>query len=289
MRVRFWGVRGASAATDVEFLNVGGNTPCVEVRDRAGQLLVFDAGIGLYWLGRSLIAGPHGKGKGEVALFLSHTHWDHIQGFPYFVPAFIPGNQLQIWGGGAELESILEGQMNPTYSPLASLSNMGSTITLHQLQAGEDVVIGALRVRHAPLRNGRHTVTGYRVEEGQRSLCYVCEVDHTAAGLEPAVIELARDVDLLIHESYHTNEEEAAGGTSLAGPWAPCASGHASFAQAVDAALAAGAKRLLFFYHHPDHTDAQIEAAVARERARLAALGSTLEIDTAREGTELQV
>ena len=117
----------------------------------------------------------------------------------------------------------------------------------------------------------------------------MAEADHPPDAPAPDVVELARGVDLLIHETYHTNDEEASGGTSLAGPAAPNASGHSCFAQAVDAALAAGAQRLLCFYHHPDHTDAQIEAAVAAERKRLAGMGANLEVDTAREGTELQV
>mgnify|MGYP002009955959 CR=1 FL=1 len=286
MRIRFWGVRGAVAATEARFLGVGGNTPCVEVRDRDDELLVLDAGIGLYWLGKRLLTGPHGRGSGRTTILLSHSHWDHIQGFPFFVPAFIPGNEVRVLGGGVErLEDTLEGQMSPTYSPLVSLSNLGASVTIGELP--ERVEVGAMVVTHADTHNDQHPVVAYRIEEGERSCCYVCEVDHPD-GLRPEVVELARGADLLIHEAFFT-EDESGERPSLAGSRGPSPTGHSTFGQATDLALAAGAKRLLYFYHHPNHDDARIEAAVERERARVKALGAELELDTAREGAELDV
>ncbi|MGE0711676.1 MAG: MBL fold metallo-hydrolase [Planctomycetota bacterium] len=288
MRVRFWGVRGATASTDAQFLGVGGNTPCVEVRDADDALLILDAGIGLYWLGKKLLAGPHGRGQGRVTLLLSHSHWDHIQGFPFFVPAFIPGNQIQVLGGGVErLEDTLEGQMNPTYSPLVSLANLGAKVSIEELP--EVLEVGSLRVRHALSHNGQHTVVAYRVEEEGRSLCYVCEVDHPDGRPRPEVLELARGADLLIHESFFTDEELTGDRPSLAGRAGPKPTGHSSFGEATDVALAAGVRSLLYFYHHPDHDDATIEAQVAAQRARLAAAGATLQVDTAREGAEVDL
>ncbi len=296
MRVRFWGVRGALATTEATSQGVGGNTPCIEVRDDRESLVVLDAGIGLYWLGRSLLAGPHGRGKGEVTILLSHTHWDHIQGFPFFVPAYIAGNTLSIWGGVTpHLEAILEGQLNPVYSPIVSLSNMGATIQIRQLEQEEgDIVVGDLRIRHARIHNGSHDCVGYRIEEGARSLCYLAEVEHKDGVLDPEVLELARGADVLLHEAYFTNEELALARAGrprpgLAGPCAPAPQGHSSFEQATELALAAGAKRLFYYYHHPDRDDATIEAAVARERARVAERGAALVVDAAREGTELSL
>lgn len=292
MRVRFWGVRGALATTEPGAQGVGGNTPCVEVRDERDALVVLDAGIGLYWLGRSLLAGPHGRGKGEVTVLLSHTHWDHIQGFPFFVPAYIAGNQVSIWGGVTpHLEDILEGQLNPIYSPIVSLANMGATIRVKQLETQEGAIaVGDLRISHARLHNGSHDCVGYRIEEGGRALCYVAEVQHAGGALDPAVIELARGADILIHEAYFTDEELAQGGrVGLAGPASPRSQGHSSYGQATDLALAAGARRLYYFYHHPDRDDAAIEALVAAQRDRVAARGAALEVDAAREGTELRI
>lgn len=285
MRVRFWGVRGGLAATGAESLGAGGNTPCVEVRDSRNGLLVLDAGIGLYWLGKALLAGPHGRGRGQVTLLLSHTHWDHIQGFPFFVPAFIPGNQLQVWGGGAgHIQYLLEGQLNPTYSPLVSLQNLAAAVQARQLERGQELKVGTLTVRHAALQAGPERVTAYRIEEGGRSFCYVPRASHPPGGVDPTFLELARGADLLVHEAFYTEEEKRSGGRSLAGLAGPVAPHHPSHEQAGDAAVAAGVKQLLYFYHHPDRTDAELEAIVARERKRLG-----LPLDVAREGTQLEV
>ena len=290
MRVRFWGVRGALAATGPEALGVGGNTPCVEVRDARGALLVLDAGIGLYWLGRSLLAGPHGRGRGKVTLALSHTHWDHIQGFPFFVPVFIPGNEVRVWGGGAaHIEELLEGQLNPTYSPLASLTNLGADVQAKQLEDRQELRVGGLRVRHAALSAGTDRVIGFRVEAGERSLCYVPRIAHPASGVDPAFLELCRGTDLLVHEAFYTAEELARGGRGLGGLGAPSQTAHATYEKALEAALAAGARRLLFFYHHPDRDDAALEAQVTAARARVREVGAALEVDAAREGIELQL
>ncbi len=290
MRVRFWGVRGGIAAPAGSTTGIGGNTPCVEVRDGEGELVVLDAGIGLYWLGRSLLAGPHGRGQGRATLLLSHTHWDHIQGFPFFVPAFIPGNELTVWGGGvAHLESILEGQMDPTYSPIVSLSNLGAQVTFGELGQQPELTVGGLRIVHGTFANGPQQIVGYRLSEGERSLCYIPEVEHPPGGLAPVPLELAAGCDVLIHEAYYTAEELARGGLSLAGPSGPAAGGHTSFRQATELALAAGARKLYYFYHHPDHDDATIERAVAAERAHLERVGATLQVEPAREGVEFEV
>jgi phosphoribosyl 1,2-cyclic phosphodiesterase len=290
MRVRFWGVRGALATTEATAQGVGGNTPCIEVRDDKDTLVVLDAGIGLYWLGRNLLAGPHGRGKGEVTVFLSHTHWDHIQGFPFFVPAYIAGNKIQIWGGVTpHLEDILEGQLNPVYSPIVSLGNMGATIQVKLVESHSNLAVGALQVRHGRLHNGQHVCLGYRFEENGRSLAYLPEVEHSR-GLDPQALDLARGADVVIHEAYYTNEQLADGRRpGLAGPQSPGAQGHSSHAQATDLALEAGARKLYFFYHHPDTDDATIERAVERERERVARLGAKLEVDAAREGTEFRL
>lgn len=288
MRVRFWGVRGAIASTRGDSQGVGGNTVCVEVRDGSDELVVLDAGIGLYWLGRTLLTGPHGRGQGRVTLLLSHTHWDHIQGIPFFVPVYLPGNVIDVYGGGVDhLEPILEGQLNPTYSPIVSLSNMGAKVVVGEL-TDTPLSVGGLSIQHASFTNGPHQIVGYRIEEEGRSLCYIPEVEHSG-GLTPAVLELARGADVLIHEAYYTNEELAGGGISLAGPSGPTADGHTSFGLATDLALAAGVKRLYYFYHHPDHDDATVDAAVAAERERISAGGHALLVDAAREGVEFDV
>ena len=179
--------------------------------------------------------------------------------------------------------------MSPTYSPIASMGNMGATLNVGDLSQHEVLEAGAFKIRHADLRNGPHDIVGYRLEAGDRSLCYVAEISHPKDGLDPAVVELARGADVLIHEAYYTNEELAGPRPRLAGPHGPQALGHASFRQATDVAIAAGVKRLHYFYHHPDHSDATINAAVEIERKYLAEKGVTLRVDAAREGLEFEV
>src|SRR5262249_6407000 len=131
MEVVFWGVRGSVPAPGPETNRYGGNTSCVELRTAGGDLVILDAGTGIIPLGRKLMAGEHGRGAGEAAVFLSHAHWDHIQGFPFFGPVFVPGNRVTIYGPGRSspmLEGILEGQMNPHYSPLHTMRNLGAAI-----------------------------------------------------------------------------------------------------------------------------------------------------------------
>src|SRR5688572_7624751 len=199
MLIRFWGVRASLPAPGAATMEVGGNTACLEIRSAKGTLIVLDAGIGLYWLGRSLLAGPHGRGQGRATLLLSHTHWDHIQGFPFFVPAFIPGNRLTVWGGGvAHLESILEGQMNPTYSPLVSLSNLGANVNFAELGDHATLDVGRLHVTHGTFANGPQQIVGYRITEADRTLCYIPEVEHPRGALATVPLELAKGADVLI-------------------------------------------------------------------------------------------
>src|SRR6185503_9984292 len=132
MKIRFWGVRGSIPAPGPETNRYGGNTSCVSVTTDAGGLIIIDMGKGLMHLGNSLLGGDFGKGKGRATILLSHTHWDHIQGLGFFPPVFIGGNSFTVWGpgpGGSSkvLEDILEGQMDPNFSPLQTLKNFAAT------------------------------------------------------------------------------------------------------------------------------------------------------------------
>src|SRR3984885_10662560 len=129
MRLRFWGVRGSIPAPGPETNRYGGNTACVSIATANGGLVIVDMGTGLMHLGNTLMAQSFGKGGGKASILLSHTHWDHIQGLGFFPPVFIPGNHFTLWGpGGSDgmLESILEGQMDPNFSPLQTLRNFSA-------------------------------------------------------------------------------------------------------------------------------------------------------------------
>jgi phosphoribosyl 1,2-cyclic phosphodiesterase len=295
MRIKFWGVRGTIAAPGRSTLGVGGNTPCIEVRTATNALIVLDAGIGLCWLGRSLLPGPHGRGQGETTILLSRTHWDHIQGIPFFVPAFLKGNKIHIHGAALaghakkmDLHAILEGQMREAYSPIVTLGNMPSITSVRDVVSGEAFEVGGAMVRSHALERGVGDETAsiaYRVEEEGRSLVYVSDVAYARGVPDAATVAFAKDADIVVHEAYYIADERDArpGPPTLRQPR------HATFGEATDLAVRAGAKRLFFTHHHPDHDDDLIARSVEAERKRLRGMGSKLEVETAREGVELAV
>jgi len=142
MNVTFWGVRGSTPAPGPAMVRYGGNTSCVSVRTKAGALLLLDCGTGARNLGHVLLAEPEPapfRGRGQAAVLLSHTHWDHIQGFPFFGPLYVPGNAFRIFGPAQSselLEGILEGQMAPQYFPVQTLKNMGARIDISAVVVG---------------------------------------------------------------------------------------------------------------------------------------------------------
>src|SRR5688572_16590953 len=158
MKVRFWGVRGSIPAPGPETNRYGGNTSCVSVMTATGHLIIIDMGTGAVALGRSLMAAEFGKGKGHATILLSHAHWDHIQGFPFFPPIYVPGNRIDIYGAARSssmLEGILEGQMNPHFSPIQKLKNLGASISIlavpHEDMTRVDISSTARIRRTAPL------------------------------------------------------------------------------------------------------------------------------------------
>ena len=138
MKIRFWGVRGSIPAPGPETNRYGGNTSCVSVHTASGGLVIIDMGTGLMHLGNSLMTGAFGKGKGRAAVLLSHTHWDHIQGLGFFAPVFVKGNEFTVYGPGGSpevLEAILEGQMDPNFSPLQTLKNFSARFDVRAMSS----------------------------------------------------------------------------------------------------------------------------------------------------------
>ena len=162
MQVRFWGTRGSIASSGKDKLKYGGNTSCVEVRSQSGTLIVIDCGTGAYPLGQQLAKEFHGRINGHM--LISHTHWDHIQGFPFFAPYFIPGNEWHIYGPsgfGPTLNKALSDQMQYTYFPV-SMEYMAATLNFHDLVEGS-FRIGDITVRARYLNHPALTL-GYRLE-----------------------------------------------------------------------------------------------------------------------------
>lgn len=244
--IHFWGVRGSIACPGSETVRYGGNTPCVEMRV-GGKRLIFDGGTGLRVLGQHLLS----QMPVEAYMFFTHSHWDHIQGFPFFVPAFIKGNRFHIHGALApnksSIEQRLSDQMHHPNFPVP-LRVMGAELNFHTIQVGESVEIDEITVENALLNHPGEAV-GYRVNWKGYSVAYVTDTEHFPDRLDENVLFLARNADVMIYDATYTDEEYYSAATSKVG-W-----GHSTWQEAVKVAKAANVKKLVIFHHDPLHND----------------------------------
>lgn len=267
MKIRFWGVRGSFVAAGEEFVRYGGNTACVEITE-GDRRLILDLGSGAIPLGKQLLAS--GAEKKKLIVLLSHTHIDHIQGFPFFAPIFSPKAQIEIYGprgAGKKIDHVLDESLNPDYSPLFSLKNLAARIEFHSL-GEESFSIQDFKVTAAALPHGRIESYGFRVSGRTGTVAYLTDVGYPGGKPVEAAIELCRDADLLIHDTTFGPEDWRAHEK-----W-----GHASWEHALALAEEAGVKKLALFHHAPDRTDDEVDkfVALAREMAPkgLAVLGA---------------
>lgn len=283
MNVHFWGVRGSIPAPGPETNRYGGNTSCVSVRSRTGHLFIIDMGTGVMQLGGEVMTSDLGKGKGNATILLSHGHWDHIQGFGFFPPVFVPGNHFDIYGhaeSSSRLEGILEGQMNPHFSPIYTLRNLGAEIEFRAVTPGEPFEVAGVTINAVVNPHGGTTVLAFRLEEQGRSMVYASDVGYPEDGPSKEALALYRGADLLIHDSTYTPHERA---TRLN-------RGLSSYADAASAAVTAGAKRLCMFHYDQDHSDDQVDEIRDLCRAELDRIGGKdVELIAAAEGLELTV
>lgn len=244
MRITFWGVRGSIACPAKTHLRYGGNTPCVEL-DVAGQHVIFDAGTGIRMLGRSFLKRELRKGT----LLLSHTHWDHIQGFPFFAPAFDPSREFRILAGHLPpstggIRTVLAGQMAEPNFPVP-LEIMRGSLAFEDFKAGDTFNLFPGVVARTTSLNHPNGATGYRIEHDGASICYVTDTEHAIDAPDQAILGLIEGADLLIYDSTYSDDEFP----SKIG-W-----GHSTWQEAVRLAQAGHVRRLAIFHHEPDHDD----------------------------------
>ena len=280
--VTFWGVRGSIPTPGPATARYGGNTPCLSVTNGSAGLIILDAGSGLRTLGHQLMLSRGGPPL-RAHLLLTHTHWDHIQGLPFFKPLSEPGTEVTIYGAaqeGVPLEDILGRQMDPMVFPVP-LKALAARIVVTEIEAGTVAIEGfgvrAVRLRHPG------TTLGYVLEplSGGRKLAYITDNELGPGGSYPvspdwrqALVRELAGVDVLVHDAMYGEQMIRA----RAG-W-----GHSTPRQAVDLAAAAGCRRLLLFHYEPEHDDDTMDRIVADARAYGAEVAPALAVEAATEG-----
>jgi phosphoribosyl 1,2-cyclic phosphodiesterase len=253
LTVRFLGVRGSIATPGAE-LSAGGNTACLEVC--AGDTrIILDAGTGLRALGNERMAG----GPRHSTILLSHLHWDHVCGLPFFTPVYVPGHRVEIASGPngvLPLEEAIRGIFRAPFFPV-DFADLGGQVTTRELRANERFTIGDIEITMARL-NHPDPVYGFRLEHDGHSVVYATDTEHFAC-VDPTLKRLAAGADILVYDAQYTPDEYP----SKVG-W-----GHSTWQAGAELARAAGVPQLVLFHHDPARTDAQLAAIEAAARADL--------------------
>jgi len=268
IRLKFWGVRGSTPTPQIENLGYGGNTSCLEVRLEDNQSVIFDAGSGLRNLGSRLLKEAGGANL-DLKVFLTHFHWDHIQGIPFFAPLFLPGNRVTFHSHcNGSLEEVLEGQMARPYFPidLASVAARREFVELHSQPAS----FAGITIRPFPLNHPQGAV-GYRIEAGGTVIVYATDLEHGHPRLDQVLRDHAAGADVLVYDAQYTPEEYL----RFRG-W-----GHSTWLEGVRVSCDAGVRHLVLFHHDPAHDDQFLTRVLAEAREEFQ------ELSIATEGEEI--
>jgi len=253
LTVRFLGVRGSIATPGADQSAVGGNTACVEVR--AGDTrIILDAGTGLRTLGDERMK----EGPRRSTILLSHLHWDHVCGLPFFTPVYVPGHEIEIASGPNGVlphDEAIRALFRAPYFPV-DFADLGGKVTTRELKPNDSFSVGDIAVTMARL-NHPDPVYGFRLEYAGQSIVYATDTEHFAC-VDPTLARLARDADILIYDAQYTPEEYPA----------KVGWGHSTWAAGVELARAANVGQLVLFHHDPNRTDAQLADIETAARAQ---------------------
>ncbi len=267
----FWGGRGSIACPTPDHVKYGGNTSCLQVI-AGDRHIILGAGTGLRQLG----AWCKESRIRQAVMLLTHTHWDHINGFPFFAPSFQPESEFLVMAGHLRglggVRAVLEGQMAQAMFPVP-LDALRADFHFEDFDAGATFSLGdGVTVRTAPL-NHPSGATAYRLEYGGKSICYVTDTEHTPGAPDTRVLDLIEGADLVVYDSSYTDETFPAKVV-----W-----GHSTWQEGVRLCQSAGARRLAIFHHDPDHTDEVMDAIAAEAEATWS------KAFVAREGLSLEL
>ncbi|MFT7617383.1 MAG: phosphoribosyl 1,2-cyclic phosphodiesterase [Planctomycetota bacterium] len=243
MIVRFWGTRGSIPTSGPNFVEFGGNTPCLSIKLKSTkEMVIFDAGTGIRELGMDIFkTNPDCK---VLHLFLTHAHWDHIQGFPFFGPAYHPDYKVNIYCS-KEAEPFLSGQMSPPFFPVG-LEAMPALNSFNLLDHDSPTKIGDATISSIPLPHPQES-TGFRIDEGETSFVFATDTEHQPPDMNKRLVKFASGCDALVYDAQYTEAEYFNGREG----W-----GHSTYNEGVRLAQTCGAKKLILFSHDPSHDDA---------------------------------
>ena len=294
MKIKFWGVRGSIPSPGPETAKYGGNTTCIEVRTDNNELIILDGGTGIYPLSQSLFP----EFPVTANIFITHTHWDHVQGLPFFIPMFVPGNEVKLHGAfnpvsGKGIEDVLAVQLQYSFFPIRE-AELKASIQHETLQPAESIQVGSATVTPTLLN---HPVVnmGYRIDCSGKSVFftgdhepsyniyesgdeYFNEYESLIEEKNQVIMDAIAGVDVLIADASYTPEEYPA-----KKGW-----GHGTFDSCIQMAQKAGVKKLYCTHHEPTRSDAGLEKVFEEAVARNSPCGDDLEILLAREGLTLE-